>query len=124
VGVGTGIGCATWGVAFGTETVTAGVPCGVCVTRMLTAVPCGSGVSSLRTKLSLPALSCVSPAASCPTTLASTVWPSFSTSASMLARASFTAASAGSCAGGWLEPVSWAMRAASSDMRAPCAAPG
>jgi hypothetical protein len=106
------------------DTVTEGVPCGVAATLMVTAVPAGNGVSSFSAKLSLPADSWVSPAANWPTTFASIVCPSFSTSASMLARASLTAAIAGSAAGCWLLPLSWAMTVARSDMTAPCAAPG
>jgi hypothetical protein len=123
VGVAIGSGAA-WGEAAGTVTVTTGIPSGLGETLMATAVPVGKGVSSFSTKLSPPADSWVSPAASWPTTLASMVCPSLSTNASMVARASFTAAVAGSDAGCGSLPLNRATRVARSDMAAPCAAPG
>lgn len=120
-GVGSGAGGAGWAAAGGgcTVTVTAGWPFGLAATLTVTAVLMGSGVSSFSTKLSLPAVSWVRPPASCAVTLASIDWPMRRTSASMVARASFTAASAGSAAGSE-RPVSWASRAATSDMPPPC----
>ncbi|MDC9823117.1 hypothetical protein PRN20_05175 [Devosia sp. ZB163] len=100
-------------------TVTCGWPEGVGVTVSFTGVPAGRGVASFSTKLSLPEESWVKPPGSSATTLAAMVWPSFSTSASRLARASRTAAMAGSAAGS-ARPLNWARRVATSDMPPPC----
>jgi hypothetical protein len=104
-------------------TVTAGWPPAEVVTLMVTDVFTGRGVASFSTKLSLPAVNWVRPPASCAVTVASTLWPSFSTSASMLARARRTAASAGSGAAS-VRLASWASRAATSDMPPPCGESG
>ncbi len=102
----------------GSATETIGWPDGDVVTFTVTGVPTGIGVSSFRTKFSLPAVSCVRPAASCAVTLASMFWPSFSTSASIVARASRTAARAGSATGSVRAP-NWASRVATSFIAPP-----
>lgn len=103
----------------GAVTVIAGWPFGALAILRVTAVLTGSGVSSFSTKLSAPAASWVRPPGSCAVTLASMVWPMRRISASMLARASFTAASAGSAAGSE-RPVSCSSAVARSDMPPPC----
>ncbi len=118
---GFGAGGTGWATAGGdcTVTVTVGWPVGLGAICSVTAVLTGSGVSSFSTKLSPPALSWVRPPTSCAVTLASMLWPRRRISASRLARASFTTASAGSAAGS-VRPISCSNAVATSDMPPPC----